>query len=107
VETSDHLKKKRTKPKSQMSRTKIKSKEMKKIMTIFGVILFASFILTSCGRSSAPDVCDCVKNAVKVNTPQFDANLQKKCADYSKTLSQKGRIERLDEAIRRGCFKFK
>ena len=33
---------------------------MKKIMTVFGAIIFASFILTSCGNSMT--VCDCLKD---------------------------------------------
>jgi len=66
-------------------------------------IIFICFAFSSC--TSAPDVCDCINNAVKINTSQFDADLQKKCTDYSKTLSQKENEERVKEAIRRGCLK--
>jgi len=38
---------------------------MKKLITIFGVILFASLFLTSC--SSKPNACDCV-NILSVPT---------------------------------------
>ncbi len=43
-----------------MSRKKFKFHKMKKVMTIFGAILFASLILSSCG--SKMTVCDCLKD---------------------------------------------
>jgi hypothetical protein len=90
------------------------------ILIFFGIIIIpysfyhsivdvANYLITSSSYESeegktAPDVCDCINNALKITTPQFDVNLQKKCEDYSKTLSQKGKDERVKEGIRRGCL---
>jgi len=43
---------------SQMSRGNLKQIKMKKLITIFGLILYATLILTSCG----PSICDCAKS---------------------------------------------
>ena len=47
-------------------------------------------ILIGCSGSGAsdPGLCDCVKNALKVGTSSFDANLQKNCEDYALTLTE-------------------
>jgi hypothetical protein len=49
---------------------------MKKVMTIFGAILFASFIMTSCG--SKVTVCDCLKD---------DGSHKKECDDLGNSMS--------------------
>ena len=44
---------------------------MKKVMTIFGAILFASFILTSCGTNTKKrEFCDCV-DVIGMITDEF------------------------------------
>ena len=49
---------------------------MKKVMTIFGAILFASLILSSCG--SKMTVCDCLKD---------DGSHKKECDDLGNKMS--------------------
>ncbi|MFZ4399688.1 MAG: hypothetical protein ACOYO1_06620 [Bacteroidales bacterium] len=74
---------------------------MKKIYFIAS-IAFISYTISSC--ASAPDVCDCIKNASKVRTPEYDANFQKECEDYSHTLSDKENRDRIQDALKRGCL---
>ena len=75
---------------------------MKKTMTIFGAILFASFILTSCVQSqengiSSPSIDTTTSNSSnneddlmmkimkkEIKTP-MDSAMSKKCFDYMKT----------------------
>ena len=57
---------------------------MKKIMTIFGAILFTSLLLTSCG--SKMTVCDCLKD---------DGSHKKECDDLGNSMSSSEMIEEL------------
>ena len=58
---------------------------MKKLMTIFGAILFGSTILTSCG---GPDACECVKQyeywSQDGGLYKLDQDLINRCTDYYK-----------------------
>jgi len=76
---------------------------MKKSMTIFGAIMFASGILVGCGPS-ASDPCDCWNN--KEGTSDFDAQLAKDCDEYESNLSYQERLDRLGEIDRRGCVDY-
>ena len=49
---------------------------MKKVMTIFGAILFSTLIITSCG--SKMNVCDCLKD---------DGSHKKECDDLGNSMS--------------------
>jgi hypothetical protein len=57
---------------------------MKKIMTIFGAILFTSLLLTSCG--SKMTVCDCLKD---------DGSHKKECDDLGNSMSSSEMREEL------------
>mgnify|MGYP003998038917 CR=1 FL=1 len=59
---------------------------MKKVMTLFGAILFASTILTSCG--GGPDACECLKQykywSQDGGLLKLDKDLLHRCTDYYK-----------------------
>jgi len=75
-------------------------------MKKYFILMTITFICFACNDStSSPDICDCIDNLTKINTPQYDAAFSKKCEDYSKTLSRKEAYERVKEAIRKGCLK--
>jgi hypothetical protein len=76
---------------------------MKKIMTIFGAIMFTSGILVGCGPS-ASDPCDCWNN--REGTSDFDAQLAKDCDEYESTLSYQEKLDRLGEIDSRGCVDY-
>ena len=55
-------------------------------MTIFGAVLFASIILTSCG--SKMTVCDCLKD---------DGSHKKECDDLGNSLTSSERSKEIDK----------
>jgi hypothetical protein len=74
-------------------------------MKKYFILISFTFICFACSDStSGPDICDCIDNLTKIDTPQYDAAFSKKCEDYAKTLSRKEAYERVKEAIRKGCL---
>ena len=75
---------------------------MKKVMTIFGAILFASTILTSCG--GGPDACECVKQyeywSQDWGLYKLDQDLINRCTDYYKDANVNYYPEDLNSAKR-------
>ena len=69
---------------------------MKKI-SFYSLILLAFFSFTiGCSSGpSDPGICNCYQNTLKINTPDFDLDLQTKCAEYTATLSASEQGERL------------
>ena len=80
----------------------LNSNKMKKVMTLFGVILFASTILTSCG--GGPDACECVKQyeywSQDGGLYKLDQNLINRCTDYYKDADAYSYPEDLNSAKR-------
>ena len=64
---------------------------MKKIQMLV-VLLLTGMFMVSCGGVNA---CDCVDNEKQMETTDFDADLQKDCADHVEGLSE---IEQLNFA---------
>mgnify|MGYP004176104835 CR=1 FL=1 len=68
---------------------------MKKLMTILGVFLFASFVLTSCGgpeadaKKAADCMCDAAKLVEKMADAKGDADKLKDLEEESKKLEKK------------------
>jgi hypothetical protein len=75
---------------------------MKKVMIIFGAILFASTILTSCG--GGPDACECVKQyeywSQDGGLYKLDQDLINRCTDYYKDANANSYPEDLNSAKR-------
>ena len=66
---------------------------MQKLSLVITIILFVS-CNTNNNSSYAPDICDCFKNIRKLNTDDFNEELNKKCQEYSATLTLEKRIQR-------------
>jgi len=69
-------------------------KKMKKLMTIFGVILFALVIMTSCGSKDANTA---EENA---NTPEANAKAWVDCKCMSGTLEENEQAKKREECIK-------
>mgnify|MGYP001305822639 CR=1 FL=1 len=72
---------------------------MKKV-TLFIIIVFFISCNNSNNVASNPDVCNCVENIMKSGTDDFNENLNKRCQEYSATLTPEQRVDRAMEGLK-------
>ena len=76
---------------------------MKRLLN-YTIILSLSLVVFGCS-SSGPDYCDCINNEAQVVIGiKMDEELAKECTEYDKTLTQKERQDRIQDAILRQCI---
>jgi len=64
------------------------------------------FVLISCSSKSSssttsipPTACECAKNTMQAGTSDFDQSIRTICEEYSATLTQEERMQRVMEAL--------
>lgn len=81
-------------------KTLIKTIRLSHVVSL--LTISCSLFLSSC---SGPDYCDCINNEAQVVIGiKMDEELAKECTEYDKTLTQKERQDRIQDAILRQCI---